>query len=338
MGDQNGVGLDATDGSPSENQILDGLLVRRLAGNQLPRIRIIARSVDEISGLHQQTTVNLTELRLGLRRFGNLQNTKILLLGLQQLKGIGIIVGSDDHFGEDRTDAFCHFHGDLAVRSDHTTIGTHRVASMRLLVRLSDGGSNGKAARIVVLDHGNRNLRSEIPHGTPSCIGINIVVVAHRLATELFSMREAVLVQRIEIQRGLLVRILTIAQNMGTIPGTGECNRELGLIQFRLTFGSRLIDGSRLRPMLRGPLIDGGIIRRRVSECFAGQPATFLKGETFTVLDTGRDQRIIVRIRDDGHGGVVLRRSANHGRASDIDLFNSGSFVRTGTNRISERI
>ena len=209
---------------------------------------------------------------------------------------------------------------------------------MRLLVRLSDGGSNGKAARIVVLDHGNRNLRSEIPHGTPGCISIDIVVVAHRLATELFSMCEAVLVQRIEIQRGLLVRILAITQNMGTIPSTGECGRELGLIHFRLVFGSRMVNSSRLRPMLRGPLVDGGIIRCRMRECFAGQPATFLKGETFTVLDTGRNQRIIVRIRDDGHGGVVLRRSANHGRASDIDLFNSGGFVRTGTNRISERV
>lgn len=80
VGDQDSVRLDTADGPPSENQILDGLLISRLAGNQFPSVRIVARSIDKIRGLHQQTAVDLTELRLGLRRLGNLQNAQVLFL------------------------------------------------------------------------------------------------------------------------------------------------------------------------------------------------------------------------------------------------------------------
>ena len=100
VGDQDSVRLDTADGPPSENQILDGLLISRLAGNQFPSVRIVARSIDKIRGLHQQTAVDLTELRLGLRRLGKPSELRrFFFLGLQQFESVGIIVGSNNHLG-----------------------------------------------------------------------------------------------------------------------------------------------------------------------------------------------------------------------------------------------
>lgn len=42
VSDKYGVGFDATDGTPCEHRDLDGFSVGRLAGNQLPRVRIVA--------------------------------------------------------------------------------------------------------------------------------------------------------------------------------------------------------------------------------------------------------------------------------------------------------
>lgn len=94
VGDKYGVGFDAPDGTPCEHQIPDGFSVGRLAGNQLPRVRIVSWSVNQIGGLHEQTAVNLTELGLGLRRLRHLQDTQVLLLGLEQFKRIGVVIGA----------------------------------------------------------------------------------------------------------------------------------------------------------------------------------------------------------------------------------------------------
>lgn len=61
----------------------------------------VAWSVNQIDGLYEQTAVNLTELGLGLRRLRHLQDTQVLLLGLEQFKRIGVVIGRDDDFGED---------------------------------------------------------------------------------------------------------------------------------------------------------------------------------------------------------------------------------------------
>lgn len=91
-------------------------------------------------------------------------------------------------------------------------------------------------------------------------VGIDVIVVAHRLTAKLFGVCEAVLVERIQIQRSLLVRVLAVTQHVRAVPRTGERGWELGLIHFGLAFGNRLFDGRRLRPMLRGPLVDGGVV------------------------------------------------------------------------------
>ncbi len=205
-------------------------------------------------------------------------------------------------------------------------------------MRFGDRGADGQTAWIVVLDHGDGDLWGEVPHGAPCGIGVDIVVVAHGLAAELLGVGEAVLIERVEIQGSLLVRVLPVTQHMRAIPGAGECRREFGFIQCGRLVGVGLLDGRGFRPMLGSPLVDGGIVRGGVGECLACQPTTLFKGEAFTVFDARGDQRIVTGIGDNRHGGAVLRRTTNHGRSADVDLLDGGRLIRTGTDRIREWI
>ena len=189
-----------------------------------------------------------------------------------------------------------------------------------------------------MLDHGDGNLWGEIPNGTPGGVGIDVVVVAHRLATELFGMCEAILVQRIKIQSCLLMRILTITQHMGPIPGTGEGCRELELIHRSLILCDRLFDGSRLRPMLGGPFVDGRIISSGMCKRLAGKPTTLFKREALAVCDASGYQSVILRIGDNGDGGAVFGGAAHHGGAADIDFLDGGGFIGSGAHGVAERI
>ena len=75
-----------------------------------------------------------------------------------------------------------------------------------------------------------------------------------------------------------------------------------------------------------------------MGERLAGQPAALLQTEAFTIGHTGRDERIVGRVGDDGDGGAVLRRATHHGRAADVDLLDDRGLVGAGTNRIGERV
>ena len=211
---------------------------------------------------------------------------------------------------------------------------------MRLLVGFGDGLAESQTARIVVLDDGDGNARGEIPHGTPSSIGVNVIVVAHGLAAELFGMGEPVLVQRIQVESCLLMRVLAIPQQMGAIPRTRVCLREHGILIGNVVIRRRLVGGDafRLRPLFGRPLVDGRVIGGCVGESLGGEPATLLKAEPATVFDALGHQRIVSGIGNDGDCGAVLRRCANHGRATDIDFLDGVRLIRTGTDGIRERI
>ena len=152
-------------------------------------------------------------------------------------------------------------------------------------------------------------------------------------------MREAVAVERVEVEGGLLVGVLAVAQRVRAVPGAGERGRELRLVDRVLAFG-RVggFDGGGLGPVLGGPLVDGSVIGGGVGERLAGQPTTFFEREALSVFDARSYQCVIVRIGDDGHSGAVLGRTANHGRTTDVDLLDGGSLIRARTNRIGEWI
>lgn len=62
------------------------------------------------------------------------------------------------------------------------------------------------------------------------------------------------------------------------------------------------------------------------------------RGETLSIADTCRDQGVIARVGDNGHGSAVFRRSADHGWSADVDLFDGGGLIGTGAYCIGERV
>ena len=106
-------------------------------------------------------------------------------------------------------------------------------------------------------------------------------------------MGEASLVERVEIQRTLLMAVLAIAQHMGAIPRTSEGGGEHGFIHRRLVLLLRGLHRGRLRPMLGGPLINGGVVGSGVGKGLACKPTTFFECEAFSIADAAGNQRIV---------------------------------------------
>ena len=341
VGQQDGVGLHAADCTPCEHEVLQRVSVGGLAGHELPGVRIVADGVDQISVLHKQAAIDLADGLVALRRLGHLEDAQVLLLGLQQFERGRLIVGGDVDFGENRAHAFGHLKGDLGVAGDHTAVGAHRVAGVSLLVGLGRGRADGQTARIVVLDYGHGNGGSHIPYGAPGGVRVHVVVVAHRLAAELLGVGETGLVERVDVEGGLLVGVLAVAQGVRTIPGAGELGRELGGIDFSALIVLVHLDGvqrGRLGPVLGGPLVDGGVIGGGVREGLGGKPLALVQGEAGAVGHAGGDQCIIGRVGDDGHGGVVLGRAAHHGGTADVDLLDGIGLVGAGAHGVGERV
>ena len=192
-----------------------------------------------------------------------------------------------------------------------------------------------------MLDYGHGNGGSHIPYGAPGGVRVHVVVVAHRLAAELLGVGETGLVERVDVEGGLLVGVLAVAQGVRTIPGAGELGRELGGIDFSALIVLVHLDGvqrGRLGPVLGGPLVDGGVIGGGVREGLGGKPLALVQGEAGAVGHAGGDQCIIGRVGDDGHGGVVLGRAAHHGGTADVDLLDGIGLVGAGAHGVGERV
>ena len=69
---------------------------------------------------------------------------------------------------------------------------------------LGRGRADGQTHWIVVLDYGHGNGGSHIPYGAPGGVHVHVVIVAHRLAAELLGVGETGLVERVDVEGGLL--------------------------------------------------------------------------------------------------------------------------------------
>ena len=108
--------------------------------------------------------------------------------------------------------------------------------------------------------------------------------------------------QRVEGRR--LVGVLAVAQRLGASQAQAEPLREAVL---------RL-------PAARQGRGDGGVVGRREPEGLEGQGAARVVGERAALVQLGEDSRVVVRVADDAHRGVVLGRRAHQGGAADVDL------------------
>ena len=187
---------------------------------------------------------------------------------------------------------------------------------MCLLVGIGDRRiGNSDATRVGVLDDGHgRTL--VIPRSAPSGIRVGVVVVAHLLAMELLGAGQA---GAIGVQRRSLVRVLAVAQHVGTLVGGTDPLGELR-------------DG-----LLAHPGSYSHVIRSRVTESIHSQVGALGAGEA-PGIGSCHDVLVAIRVHHNGHRRVVLRGGAHHGRAADVDLLHAGIEVGSGGHGLGERV
>jgi len=134
---------------------------------------------------------------------------------------------------------------------------------MRPRVRLCDVGPDGDPARVGVLDDRHRRL-VEVGGRAPGGVGVDVVVVRHRLAVQLLGLREPGRAVLAHVQRGRLVRVLAVPQHVGAAPGGAGPAGEL------LAVGG---DGA------AHPRRHRDVVGACVNECLGGGPPPLLESE-----------------------------------------------------------
>ncbi len=165
----------------------------------------------------------------------------------------------------------------------------------------------------------------------PGRIGIADVVVGKLLALQLLVAGDAARHGNgFAIERGLLVRILTIAHGIGLVEGQLQTRGEGGWLIVGVEAGE--------------PVGDGAIVARGVHKGFLGQRKARGVGDFSLVrLQLIDDAGVVGRLGHDGAAAllvtVVFRRSTHHGRAADVDVLDGvGQRAILFRNRLLEGI
>ena len=174
-----------------------------------------------------------------------------------------------------------------------------------------------------MLDNGNSRL-VEVVSGTQSGISINVVVVAHRLTVQLLRLSNAGGSGGVNVQGGTLVRVLAVTQGLAALEAQASV---------RGPEVSVLI----LQELGCGPGSHSGIVRGGVGECAGSKAAALIQGEA-TVLSGLNGARVVGGVHNNSDGVVVLRGSANHGGATNVDLLDDGVLIGTGGNGLNEGV
>ena len=192
--------------APGKVEVGEGGCIRRLPRLKRPVRRVIAVRFDVIDTLHEEAATDLPGLDRAARVHARAIEQPQILLGGQQIEGVGIESGRTHDFGEDLGDLLSQREADVPVGGDHPAVRRRRIACVRLAVRFGNVGTERDPARIRVLDDGHARLREVI--GRPArSIGVDVVVVRHRLAVQHARLRETSYAVLGAIQGSSLVRI-----------------------------------------------------------------------------------------------------------------------------------
>ncbi|SHX03073.1 Uncharacterised protein [Mycobacteroides abscessus subsp. abscessus] len=131
----------------------------------------------------------------------------------------------------------------------------------------------------------------------------------------------------VAVERGLLVRVLAVAQHITATPGRTQPCRHAG--------GRCLVVAGHQHRSHPG--CDGHVVLSGVPECQRRQLLPLVEREA-TVPDGGQHAVVPQRVHDDGDARVVLRRGADHRRATDVDLLDALVLGRARRHGLRERI
>ena len=161
-----------------------------------------------------------------------------------------------------------------------------------------------------------------VVRGTARGVGVRVVVVRHLLAVQLLGLGETAGAG--DVERGGLVRVLAVAQDVLALAGRAE---EVGEAASRRR--------ARSRPRTRRPR------PRRTRRC-AGRPrrraACGRSRSKPPSCDGGEDVGVPRGAGDDGDGRVVLGGGADHRGAADVDLLDALVGGGAGGDGLPERV
>ena len=318
LGDQDGVGLNALADLPGKLELghlgVGGLAV----GGERKGRGVLGHVVDL---LDQHAAVDGAQLHLGaVVHAAGRQHAQVGALGHALERIIGVARGDDDLnellvlVGE----MFNQLIGNLAVAGDDAAEGALGVAGEGAVVGGRDVLGNGRAAGVLMLeDHAGRLV--ELANQVPSGIGVQIVVVAERLALNLLGAHERELRARSvlaalgkAIDRGFLLRVLAIAQVIDLLQRDLELGRgvrHVARLSGEPTGDSRVVGG-------------GGLVDLHLQTTTGGK-----RGAAAGLAHLGQDGVVVGRVGDDGDARGVLGGRAQHGGTADVDVLDG---VREG--------
>ena len=188
-GEQDRVGLDRADRPPGERQV--GQHLRRTPPTRRPAATSTGSSpgASTASRICTSTPPLICRHSAGSGANAGARSSRMFFFAASTSTAPSAKDGATTHLGEDVGDLLGHLDGDLAVDRDHPAERRDRVARVRLAVRLGDVGADRDAARVGVLDDGDRRL-GEVVRGPPRRVGVDVVVVRHLLAVQLLGLRQ----------------------------------------------------------------------------------------------------------------------------------------------------
>ena len=311
LGDQDGVGLDALADLPGKLE-LGHLSVGGLAIGGERKGRGILGHV--VNFLHQHAAVDGAQLHLGaVVHAAGSQHAQVGTLSHAFECLIGVARGDDDLdellvlIGK----VLNQLKGNLAVAGDDAAEGALGIAGESAVVGGRDVLGNGGTAGVLMLeDHAGRLV--ELADQVPSGIGVQIVVVAERLALDLLGAHKRELRARgvlaalgKAVDRSLLLRILTIAQVVDLLQRDLELGRgvrHVACLSGKPTGDSRVVGG-------------GSLVDLHLQAATGGK-----RGAATGLAHLGQDGIIVGRVRDDGNARGVLGGRAQHGGTTDVDV------------------
>ena len=114
----------------------------------------------------------------------------------------------------------------VGVGGDHPAEGAQRIALVGLAVRVGHRHRRDRdAARVGVLDDRHAGLLV-VERRPPGRVGVGVVVVGHLFSVQLLGLRQSRPGAVVAVERGLLVRVLAVAQHRGAPPGAAEPLRQ----------------------------------------------------------------------------------------------------------------
>ena len=264
--------------------------------------------------LHQHAAVDGAQLHLGtVVHAAGSQHAQVGALDHALERLIGVARGDDDLdellvlVGE----VLNQLKGNLAVAGDDAAEGALGIAGESAVVGGRDVLGNGGTAGVLMLeDHAGRLV--ELADQVPGGIGVQIVVVAERLALDLLGAHKRELRARgvlaalgKAVDRSLLLRILTIAQVVDLLQRDLELGRgvrHVACLSGKPTGDSRVVGG-------------GSLVDLHLQAATGGK-----RGAATGLAHLGQDGIIVGRVGDDGNARGVLGGRAQHGGTTDVDV------------------